>query len=492
MGLKTTKTIGFAFITSALISSSALAGGFDRGGVNIDALFDNSRFATDAQVTYVSPRRSVQNVQRSANAAAPLVAAGALVAAVNNAGAGVTNPTDAQAFLVGLLTSPDPVAQATGAAIQAGVAAATAAAAPPLTTARINQESSFVVPRISAKFNAGEGLDCLASYSEPYGADNENGTNNALSASSVAFSIDTQDYGLTCGYEFGAGSTSVGDSFVSIIGGVSYQEFQGFLSRQSFLDLANAGIPATAGVVPGGTVTNTSGLGLFNVEGNSVGWRAGVAYEIPDIALRALVLYSSAYDYDLTGVQDNRGFGIDDAFANATANISATTEIPQALDIRLQSGIAEGTLAFANFRWQDWSAIDIIPIVGGVTATGVGPGNTAVPTSLAFEAGYRDGYTINAGIGKQLSENVSGLVSLGWDRGTATVSGTQTDSWTFSGGLRYTEGENLEVRVGGAIGILEGGQSTSLPNSVDSANAVFYEFDADVLYAVTGGLKYKF
>jgi len=493
MGLNhTIKGLGLALLTSSVLSTSAIAGGFDRGGVNIDALFDESRFATDVQVSYVSPRRTARNVQRTINAAAPLVGAGALVAAVNGVGAGVTNPADAEAFLIGLLTSADPVDQATGAAIQAGVAATTAALAPPDSSARIDQEGDFVVPRLSAKFNVGTGLDCLATYTEPFGADNENGTNNALSASAVDFSIDTQDYGLTCAYEFGAGNTSVGDSFISIVGGVSYQELQGFLARQSFLDLANAGITGTAGVVPGGTVTNTSGLGTFNVDGNTIGWRAGVAYEIPDIALRALLIYHSSYDYDLSGIQDNRGFGIDPAAGNATAPITANTEIPQAIELKLQSGIAEGTLAFANFKWQDWSQIDIVPIIGGVTATAVGPGNTAIPTNLAFEAGYRDGYTVNAGIGRQLNENLSALVSLGWDRGTSTDTGTQTDSWTLSGGLRYTEGENVEFRVGGAVGLLEGGSSTALPNSIDPANAVTYEFDTDFILAVSGGFKYKF
>ncbi len=476
-----------ALLTGTVLSTGALAGGFDRGGVNVDGLFDESRFALDAQVSYVSPRRTVLNVQRSNNIAAPAVQAGVLIAAT-----GAADLAGAQAILAGLAAAAaggDLIAAAQLAAIQQAVADNTPAGA---TSARIEQDSSFAVPRFSAKLNVGQGLDCLATYSEPYGADNANGTGNALSASSVEFSIDTQDYGLTCGYEFGAGSTSVGDSFVTIVGGVSYQEFDGFLSRQSFLDFANAGIGSLVGVAPGANLTNTAGLGTFRVNDSSIGWRAGIAYEIPDIALRAFILYSSAYDYNLTGVQDNTGFGVDPTAANAFANISATTEIPQALDIRLQSGIAEGTLAFANFRWQDWSQLDIIPIQGGVTAVGVDGTGSAIPTSLAFEAGYQDGYTVNVGIGRQLSDNLSGLVSLGWDRGTSTVSGTQTDSWTLSGGLNYKEGENIEIRVGGAVGILEGGQSTALPNSIDQANAVSYEFDADLLLAVTGGVKYKF
>lgn len=496
MGKNTTlKGFGLALLTTSAMTTSALAGGFDRGGVNVDKLFDKSRFATDAQVTYVFPNRSVQNVQRSNNTVVDVTAAGALIQAVNSAGAGATNLGEAQAFLAGLQASDSPVALGTAQAIIDGVNTAVAPVAadnPGASSSRIDQETDFFVPRFSAKFEVANSLNCLATYSEPYGADNENGTGNALSASAVEFSIDTQDYGLTCAYEFGGGTTSVGDSFISVVGGVSYQEFQGFLSRQSFLDFASAGIGSLAGVVPGSNVTNSAGLGTFDVEGEAVGWRAGIAYEIPDIALRAFLLYSSSYDYDLTGVQDNTGFGVDAAAGNARANISGELEIPQAIDLKLQSGIAEGTLAFANLRWQQWSAIDVVPIVGGITALAPSATGGSAPTDLAFEAGYRDGYTANIGIGKQLTENLSGLVSIGWDRGTATVSGTQTDSWTLSGGLNYQEGDHFEIRVGGLVGVLEGGNSRALPNSIDQANDVTYEFGADLLLAVNAGVKYKF
>ncbi len=74
-----------ALLTGTVLSTGALAGGFDRGGVNVDGLFDESRFALDAQVSYVSPRRTVLNVQRSNNIAAPAVQAGVLIAATGAA-----------------------------------------------------------------------------------------------------------------------------------------------------------------------------------------------------------------------------------------------------------------------------------------------------------------------------------------------------------------------------------------------------------------------
>lgn len=458
------KSIGLALVTTSLLSTSAIAGGFDRGGVNIDQLFDTDRFGASAQVTYVFADRVQRNIQRSTNAAGAFLPPGA----------------------------------------------------PGASSAEVNGSVGFFVPRFGYKQKIGENTNCLFSYSEPFGADQENGVNNALSASSVEFSIDTQDYGVTCSYGFSAGSTSVGDSSIKIIGGVSYQEFQGFLSRQSFQDFANIGIadlsvgPVGAGIagsVAAGfagtplagagaivTATDTSGLGTFSVDGNSVGWRAGVAYEIPDIALRASIVYNSAYDYSLSGIQDNTGFGVDPTAANALASISADTEIPQSLDVKFQSGIAEGTLAFLNLKWQDWSQLGSIPINGGVTATAVadlGVAQVALPTTLAFEPLYRDGYTVTAGIGKVFTEKLSGLASITWDRGTSTTIGSQSDTWTLSGGLNYKSDERLDIRVGGAVGVLTGGRATGV-GAQDAANLVSFEFDADLLLAVNGGLKLKF
>ena len=467
------KSMGFALLATSILSTSALAGGFDRGGVNIDQLFDTDRFAATASVTHVIPRRTIKNIQRESNVAlAPAIQVGVaaqvgpLIGSADPAviGAFVANP--ANAAIVGPIVSAVTIAVAGNPAFA------------PATGGPIDVDSTYTAPRLGAKMNVAEGFDCLATYSEPFGGDSGFGTNNAYSATAVQFSIDTQDYGLTCAFQFGAGTTSVGDAFARVIVGGSYQELQGFQSRQSFLDFANAGIGAVGGV------TNTSGLGTFNVEGDAVGYRVGVAYEIPDIALRAMVLYNSKYDYDLSGIQNNTGFG---AVIPGTQLVPITlqTEIPQSLEVKLQSGIAEGTLAFANFKWQDWSKLGVININGGLSPA------TGGPSALSFDPLYQDGYTVTAGIGKVINENVSALASLTWDRGTSTISGTQTDSWLFSTGLRYTQDEHLEVNLGGAIGILEGG--TSSPTGIgDQANQITYEFDADFVYALSGGLKVKF
>ncbi len=415
----TSLMVGAVFVVAA--STMADAGGFDRGGVNLDQLFDPGT-GVKTGVTFVSPQRDLKNVTRTANEANP--------------------------------------------------------AAPAATSPSVSVEGDYVVPYAGFKMDLTEAIACLGTYSEPFGADADYGTGNAHSATAVEFSVDTRDYGLTCSYKFAAGETPLGEGFVRIIGGASYQTLDGFQSRQRFLDVANLGL-ATAG-----GLGNTSGIGFFDVDGDAVGWRAGIAYEIPDIALRAAVIYNSKYDYDLSGVQDNTGFA---PLIPGTAIVPVTlqTQIPQSIEIKLQSGINERTLAFLNLKWQDWSQLGIIPIIGGVSPL------DGLPTPLSFDPLYQDGFTINAGVGRVISEDVSAIASLGWDRGTSTGFGAQTDTWTLAAGVSYKPTENIDLQFGGLVGLLTSGSSTPAPGG-DAANAVSYSFDNDFVGAISFSGKITF
>lgn len=404
------KNLGLALLTTSLMSTSAIAGGFDRGGVNIDQLFDESRFTVAGQYTYVSADRRLSNITR------------------------------------------------------AGVPAG---AAPNV----VDVESSFGIPRIGIKADLTENLACLASYSEPFGADSENGFGNLLSASSTSIEFNTRDYGLTCAYQFGAGTTSVGDAFARIIVGGSYMEADALQIRESLL----FGAPPATAPQPGNAAS-------FSVSDNTYGWRAGIAYEIPDIALRASLVYNSRYDLNFTGTQDNSQFAGGLAIPGVTVfpGIGLSTQIPEAIDLKFQSGINETTLLFASLRWQNWSRLDVIPVQDGSSPF------------LALEPGYEDGYTVSVGIGKRINEKLAARVGLTWDNGTSTVSGSQTDTWTLSGGFAYDIKENVEWNIGAAIGIAEGGTSRQLPNSIDLAGNVTSDFDPDTIFAFTTGIKFKF
>ncbi|MEO5757128.1 MAG: transporter, partial [Mesorhizobium sp.] len=209
------------------------------------------------------------------------------------------------------------------------------------------------------------------------------------------------------------------------------------------------------------------------------------------IALRGSLMYYSSYKYDgLSGTVDTTGFS-----GTFPANIvpgstgiypvSASAQIPQALELKLQSGIAPGWLAFGSVRWQQWSKLGIIPI------TGVRSPVTGAPSSTSFDLLYRDGWTISGGIGHKFTDQISGLVSLTWDRGTSTTSGYQSDTYALATGVSYSPNDKVEVRLGGSIGVLTSGSST-FTGIGDGANAVTYTYGNDLLLAGSASVKIKF
>lgn len=387
---------------SLLISGVANAGGFDRGGVNIDQLFDAAPYSFDAGVTYVSPQRTLKNVQR-----------------LDGSG---------------------------------------------MSTSEIDVGGDYVVPRIGVKANIFEPVDCLASYTKPYGAEADFGMNNAYSPTAVEYYVKTNDFGVTCSYKI-----NVGKGAIRFIGGVSYQEVDAFLSRQTLLAFGN------------------TGLGKFKLSDEAWGWRVGTAYEIPEIALRASLMYSSSYKYDgLSGTVDTTGFaGGPGGNFTGVSPVSASAEIPQAVEFKLQSGIAPGWLAFGSVRWQEWSKLGIVPINGVINPV------FGTPSPVSFDLLYRDGWTVSGGIAHKFSDQLSGAVSLTWDRGTSTTSGYQSDTWSVASGISYSPNDKFEVRLGGSIGVLTSGSST-FTGVGDAANAITYTYDDDLLLAGSASVKIKF
>ena len=437
--------------------------------VNTDLLFSDKRVDTELSVTYVSPQRTINNVTRGTNEATQAAIGTALAPVVGAAGP-IATPAEIQAFIAANPAVNGPTVQA----VQTGVIGAIVGGGGnpnPASSGSIDVDGDYVVPRVGLKVGLTDDISCLGTYTEPFGAEAEYGTGNAYSASATAFSIETRDIGLTCSYRFAGMQLGVGQSYFRIIGGVSYQELDGFQARQRFLDFANLGQTA----IPGTGVTNTSGIGTFSVGGDAVGYRLGAAFEIPDIAFRASLMYSSKYEYDLSGTQDNTGFGAIIP-GSQIVPITMNTEIPQSVEFKVQSGIAPGTLAFASVKWQQWSRLGIIPVNGGRSPV------DGQPTSLSFDPVYRDGWTVTGGVGRKFNDSLSGSLALTWDRGTATTTGTQTDTWTVSGGLAHEVNENIELRVGGAIGLLTSGTSVPAPGG-DAANNVTYSFGNDVVYA---------
>lgn len=271
-----------------------------------------------------------------------------------------------------------------------------------------------------------EDISCLVSTTNPFGTGvDRDQTQAALTGRAVSEQLTSNDTGLTCAYGFALGAGTL-----SVIGGASYQT----------LDYE--------AVIPTGLATSAP----LELSGNGVGWRAGVAYEIPEIALRVSAIYNAAIDYDLDG-----SFGvINPASAEAT--------VPQSFEVKGQTGIAPGWAATGAIKWVDWSVLQSLDVsVNGTPA-------------ISSEFLYRDGVTISAGVAHVLNDQLTLAGGLTYDRGTATkndagvlLAGTQTDRYGINVGAVFTPIDGLEVTGGLSLSQLQAG-SNVLGESWDRSN----------------------
>lgn len=397
------------------ISAPAFASGLERGGYNIDLLFDPSDYVLESTATFVSPHRKVNN-------------------AVDNTAKSGTLPASWS------------------------------------TTAK--DSGNFWSPRIGAKAGIGDYGDCMFDYSEPFGADLAPGQWQGASYN-METKVKSHNYATTCRVKF-----DVGRGDLSVIGGGFFQEISGYKYRQVY--------------TPG--VAGTTNVGYLDMSGNGWGWRLGLAYEIPEIAFRASVVYNSAVDHDLKGIVDltNLSSAINPTYGGKIIPVYGSVSMPDSLEFKIQSGIAPGWLAFASVKWTDWSQIQTIPFCPTSSSSCQAGTASAINTLDLF---YRDGWTITGGIGHKFNDQWSGGVALTWDRGTSTVIGTQTDSWLVGTQVAYAPNPNLELKLTGVLGLMTSGTSSIAGSACGPStcgNEAGYAFGNDVVAAISTSVKVKF
>lgn len=314
-----------------------------------------------------------------------------------------------------------------------------------LTAADTNVGQKYLVLSGDLKFAVNEEIDCALRGHRPYHNDTTADSNWLGATYSLSTQIDSLGVDGTCSYKF-----DVADGHrVRLIGG--------FRSTDLQIDRTNI-LSAAAGASAGAT-------NAYNLEGDRVfGYRIGASYEIPQYALRAQVIYDSERDMDLSGTQTVNGTTV------APAMVSIT--LPKAISARLQSGINETTLVYGGVRWTEWSAIQSLSVTGGV------------PVSVT--TGYKDAFTVEAGVQKKLTEDLAGSLSITWNEG---IGGGYTDSWSFAAGVAYDLDENWRVSVGGSATYLtsssgEGGTLGGATVSYNQANDWAYAAAVRLQYAI--------
>lgn len=249
------------------------------------------------------------------------------------------------------------------------------------------------------------------------------------------------------------------------------------------------GAVLAAGGVPGGLAGALNGTdATLSFNGNyNPGFRIGAAYEIPEIALRAQIMYRSKVEHDPDGEFTSILDGLFLGGAAAPALAHGTT--PQSVELKLQSGIAPGWLAFASVKWTDWSVLQTLDYtIFGLPAP--------VGGDKELEYFWRDGWTVTGGVGHAFNDWLSGLAALTWDRGVSTTEDVMTDVYTLAAGVSMKDKMGGEVRLGGALSYLTAGRvgAEAQPTGVGTADpgASFgYSVGGDWSYAASASYAIK-
>lgn len=318
---------------------------------------------------------------------------------------------------------------------------------------------NYAIPSFSAKARISENLSCAFTYTQPFGAKSEYGSQAqaADAAADVAggslpnavrnSKFYTNEYGGTCAVNF-----DVGPGQLYFLGG-------GFVESFDYKE--------------------TKTLGTLELEDSAAGgYRIGAAYEITEYALRAELMYRSQVDHDASG--KFRPAGLLGLFLPGEVSATGSGSLPQSLELNLQSGVAPGWLVFGSVKWTDWSVLQTlnytIPALAGI---GQNP-------NLQKNFFWQDGWTITGGVGHSFNDNVSGAVTLTWDKGVGTGADIMTDVWTLGVGTQIKGGPGV-LRLGAGLSYLTSGSQSVAQKADYNATA-----DGDWAYAVTASYKIAF
>jgi long-subunit fatty acid transport protein len=264
----------------------------------------------------------------------------------------------------------------------------------------------------SVKFDITEELSAAFRFSQPFGSDIE---------------YDGDPFRTELG-----GTSAIADS--NMITALLRYKFTDNWSVHGGLRIDRASGEIDLGGLAYGAV---SGYTVELEERTDVGWVAGVAYEVPEIALRVALTYNSAitHDFDTTEsgpLVDPDGPGPLPPLPLLDGTSTTEVELPRSVNIDFQTGIAADTLIFGSFRWAEWSEFRIDPEnFEAVTGGGL--------------VDLQDSRTWTFGVGRRFTERFAGQASVSYEA---------TDSDDLVSPLAPTNGF-FAVGLGGAYDVSE-------------------------------------
>lgn len=306
----------------------------------------------------------------------------------------------------------------------------------------------YYFPHAALKIQATDHFSVGLIYDQPYGADAEYSGNSGFVENrpvpfkgSTSVVVDTQNLNLLVGYQ--------PNENWNLYAGAVYQTVDGTV------------------LLRGTTYSVLNGYDFRTGEDESVGWLAGVAYQIPEIALKASVTYRAEIKHKMNAYEHFGAAGyisipgakpvadlLNQKMAALNASSGDETELttPQSVNIDFQTGIMANTVAFANVRWVDWSKFKVQPYKFGQLSQIVGnlPGINK-PNGFNLIDYKDDQISATVGLGRKFSDRWGANVSVGWDSGAGnpvTTLGPTEGFWSVGTGVRFSPAENYFIGAG--------------------------------------------
>ncbi|PYE86576.1 OmpP1/FadL family transporter [Phyllobacterium leguminum] len=266
---------------------------------------------------------------------------------------------------------------------------------------------TFWVPGVALKAKLGSSpVTCALTYTQPFGVDATYGEQAQYAEAETAtgqglplvnptskLSFSTDEYGATCAVRFDAGRGGL-----HLIGGLFYETFE---------------------------YDEDTWFGSIHLEDDGgFGYRIGAAYDIPEYAMRFQLMYRSQVKHDAEGTFTPSELAASYGIIGNLPSVGGGT-LPQSVKLSAQTGIAPGWLAYGSVTWTDWSALPYFRYDVENLAQSIKTFN------------YKDGYTIQVGVGHEFTQKLSGTVNLTWDQGVGSGADIATDTWTVGLGSEY-------------------------------------------------------
>ena len=337
----------------------------------------------------------------------------------------------------------------------------------------------YYFPQAALKLQLTDNFSFGVLYDQPFGAEAKYSSSDQtlpapgnpgafqLMGETTEVEVTTQNISMIVGYQ-------PTENF-NIYGGGVYQTVKGDVQLRGIAYGAN------------------QALGLYNAnmkEDSAVGWLAGFAYQIPEIALKASVTYRSEIDHNATTSETGMSQLLGGPFS-VTSDTTITT--PQSVNLDFQTGIMANTVAFANVRWVDWSSFSIRPTAFGTASETLGALGRGPAGGFDLVAYTDDQINATVGVGRKFSEQWAGNVSVGWDSGAGnpvSTLGPTEGYWNVGLGLQFSPAPNYFIAGGVKYFML--GDADAQPASMFGTNESVASFEDNDAWGYGLKIGYKF